>query len=102
MTDLEEVVLGLVDEAAADEIADGLKDSWVLFFLGIAPVLLLGAICLSVGILFKDSSGKFDVRGDDAVEPDEITAVVDILDFLLFSSTSLFANVEELKSAAAP
>ena len=100
MTDLVEVVLGLLDEAAAAEAKDELKDSWFLFFLGIAPVLLLGTICLSIDNLFKESSCKF-VIGDDEVEPDVITAVVDILDFLLFSSSSLFANVEEIKAVAA-
>ena len=71
VTDLE--VLGFVDEI--DELV---RDSAVFFFLGMAPVFLLGACWLPKDVFVEESNCKL-VTVEEDVEPDEVTtAVVEI------------------------
>ena len=87
VTDLVDVVLGLLAGTAVEE--EGMEyDSCTFFFLGIAPVLLLGAYFASIDVFIDDSKGRF-VTVDDEVDSDDMTAVVDIL-LILFSLDSIF------------
>ena len=75
------VLLGLAEVEMVD-VEIPVRDSVVLFFLGIAPVFLLGADCLSKLMFVEDSNCKL-VTVEEDVEPDEITtAVVDIFEGL--------------------
>ncbi len=74
------VLLGLVEVEMTDVVP--VRDSVVLFFLGIAPVFLFGADCLLKLMFVVDSNCKL-VTVEEDVEPDEITtAVVDIFEDL--------------------
>ena len=78
VTDLVEVELGLITGTAVEIEDDAGFDSGTFFFLGMAPVLLLGAVLASWDIRVVESSCTF-VTVEDDVDSDEITAVVDIL-----------------------